>query len=130
MNILSIGDCEHRLQEVLLYLDARCQPGEGLTFSLFADTADLQQAGLAINCMTVPSAARIDSLCFELDTRSTDPLNELGESVICRPGEVLELTSLRFSFGPAHDSVVSITLDATCHTQQEASIPVHGEFVA
>jgi hypothetical protein len=101
-----------------------------LTFSLFADTADLQQAGFAINCMNVPGKARIDHLCFELDAHCTDTLNELGESVICEPGAVLELRSLRLAFGPGQGGVVSITLDAVCNTRQEAWIPVRGDFVA
>lgn len=101
-----------------------------MTFSLFADTTELQHAGLAINCMSVPGAARIDHLCFELDTKGTDTLNELGESVICEPGVVLELTALRLAFGSVRDGVVSITLDAIGHTRHEASIPIHGDFVA
>src|SRR6266498_1000698 len=103
MNSLRIGDQEHLLQEVLLYLDHGGRPEDGLTFSLFADTDELQQAGFAINCMSVPGAARIDHLCFELDADRTDTLNELGESVICKPGAVLELTSLRLAFGPVQD---------------------------
>src|SRR5688572_30097662 len=91
MNTLRIGNQEHLLQEVLLYLDHGDRPEDGLRFSLFADTAELQQAGFAINCMNVPGAGRIDNLCFELASDSTDPLNELGESVICEPGVVLEL---------------------------------------
>jgi hypothetical protein len=130
MNTLWIGDQEHLLQEVLLFLEHCGRPEDGLTFSLFADTAELQQAGFAINCMSVPGTARIDHLCFELGADRTDTLNELGESVICRPGAVLELKSLRLAFGPVHDGVVSISLDAVCNTRQEASILVRGEFVA
>jgi hypothetical protein len=130
MNTLRIRGQEHLLQEVLLYLEHRGRPEDGLTFSLFADTAELQQAGFAINCMSVPGTARIDHLGFELDARRTDTLNELGESVICRPGAVLELRSLRLAFGPVHDGVVSISLNAVCNTRREASIPVRGEFVA
>jgi hypothetical protein len=130
MKVLKIADHEHPLQEVLLYLDRRGEPEDGLTFSLSADTAELQQAGFAINCMSMPGATRIDGLRFEPDVHHTDTLNELGESVICRPGAVLELLSLRLSFGSVHSGRVSITLDAVCHTRQEASIPVRGEFVA
>jgi hypothetical protein len=130
MNTLKIGDQQHLLQEVLLYLEHRGRPENGLRFSLFADTDELQQAGFAIHCMNVPGNARIDHLCFELDTLRTDQLNELGESVICRPRAVLELRSLRLDFGRVHGGVVSIRLDAVCHTRQEASIPVRGEFVA
>jgi hypothetical protein len=129
-NTLRIRDQEHRVEEVLLYLEHRARPEDGLTFSLFADTGELQQAGLSINCMSVPGAARIDHLRFELDADRTDALNELGESVIGEPGAVLELTSLRLAFGPVHDGAVSITLDAVCHTRHEASIPVRGDFVA
>src|SRR5205807_5689862 len=99
-------------------------------FSLFADTAELQRAGLAINCMSVPGAARIDHLYFELDADRKDTLNELSESVICEPEVVLELVSLRLAFGSVHEGVVSITLDAVAHTRDRAPIPVRGDFVA
>jgi hypothetical protein len=115
---------------VLLFLDHCGRPEEGLTFSLFADTAELQQAGFAIHCMNVPGAARIDHLYFELNADSTDPLNELGESVICEPGVVLELTSLRLAFGMVHDELVSITLDAVGDRPQKAPIRICGDFVA
>jgi hypothetical protein len=46
VNIFRIGDPEHLLQEVLGYLDRRGRPGDGLTFSLLADSEELQQVGV------------------------------------------------------------------------------------
>lgn len=130
MNSLRIRDREHVLREVLLYLERRGRPEDGLTFSFYADPTELQQAGFAINFMNMPGAARIDHLRFELGRYCRDTLNELAESVICEPGAVLELTSLRLVFGPVRDGTVPVTLDAVCHSRYEASIRVHGEFVA
>lgn len=130
MNSLRISGRKYLLQEVLLYLESRGRPEDGLIFSLFADTDDLQQAGFAIHCMRVPGAARIDDLRFALDAHCTDTLNELAESVICEPGVVLELKALRLAFGPVHGGVVPVSLDAVCHARGETGIPVRGEFVA
>ena len=126
MNTLQIGDRVYPLGEVLLYLDVKSR-GEGLEFSLYADCEDLEQAGLAVNCMTMPTVNGLARTVLELGEDSPDTLNELAESVITEPGGTLELDFLRITFGTPRDGWVEATLEALCRrSEEEKEIPVRG----
>ena len=130
MNTLQIGDRVYPLGEVFLYLDVKCG-GEGLEFSLYAEGEELGQAGLAINCMTIPGERRIARTVFQLEEDSRDTVNELAESVIMEPGGPMELDFLRITFGNPRDGWVDATLEAQCHrTGEDGQIPVRGRLSA
>src|SRR5436190_18044104 len=113
MNTLKIGDRVHLLGDVVVSLSAEPGGDGGLTLSLHAGTGDLQQAGFAINRVTVPRVTQVSLLAVELGNDSGS-WNELAESVICEPGGALVLDWLQVSFRVARDGSVGGTLKAIC----------------
>ena len=129
MNTLHVGGDSYSLNEVLLYVEPLKGRQEGLELNLWAGSEDLEGPGFAINCISLPGATGVAGLTLELGEQSTDG-NELGESVICETGRVLELLTLRLTFGDVRDGTIPVTLDAECHRCTPETVRAHGELTA
>ena len=133
-SILKIGKTTYALGQVALTASHSEEGGEHfLTVDLFADTRELTKAGFAINCLTfrgICDAAGLQDEAILLRPDSDDELNELGESVICRPGEALEIDRLSLNFGRLAEGRMPVTMEAVCHASGGAGIPVSDEFEA
>ncbi len=116
--VLKIGDDEYPLTEVTLSAHQSKEDDEHfLTVNLFADTEGLSRAGFAINSITFRGLREVhglQDLSFVLGPDSDDPLNELGESVICKPGRVLELERLSLKFGQVSGDRIDAHMEAVC----------------
>lgn len=127
---LFIRKKEYVLNEVTLNLSiVRQGEDQYLQFDIFADCNDLKTAGFAINCMSIEglqSTKDIQGLIFKLGEDIEDYLNELSESVICEPGQVLELEHLLIKFGEIQNDFINIEIEAKCN----GDIPVKGHLTA
>ena len=68
-----------------------------------------------------------------LEVGSNDEVNELQESVICEPGQTLQLNSLRLEFGEFAGDTMPVRLDAVCErrgssVKPETGIKISGTF--
>jgi len=131
-SILRIDDIEYGIEDVAFSAHHHERDGEHfLEVNVFADTKEMSQAGFALNCLTFAGLQRIENLqrkTFSLGTDGDDDLNELGESVICKPGKVLEIDALRLKFGRLADSRMPVKMDAVCHGDGQTEIEVSGSF--
>ena len=131
---LKIGTRVHEIAEVTLSSHHQTSDGEHLlTVNLFADSRKLAQAGFAINSLTLRGLCKaedIQGVKFARNSESDDELNDLMESVICEPGQVLELDSLSLAFGRLSRGKINIAMQATCHAGRRSKIPVTGTFPA
>ncbi len=109
---------------------------------LFADCHDLQMAGIAINCISlINSINKVEDVQDKLivvgnqdqvasfDINIANKENEIGESVICKPGQVLEINKLRITLGKINDGFINIILEGMCESL-EGFIEVKSELSA
>jgi hypothetical protein len=137
---LTTGSVEYPLTDVLLHVYSDSAGADSLLiFDLLADCGDLTRAGFAINSMSavVTTAHSLAQRVFELDEQDDDPYNELRESVVCRPGSVLELSHLKICFGADQGDAIDVKLEAQCFRLDpdtdeiaETDISVSGQFQA
>jgi len=132
--VLSIGGCAYPIEPVLLTACHSEEAGEHfLTVDLFADTKDLAQAGFALNCLSfrgLKTLAQLQGTQFSLTEDSGDEINELLESAICMPGQVLQIESLHLKFGRLARGRMRVTMRAICQKDQKSGIAVRGSFAA
>jgi hypothetical protein len=94
---------------------------------LFADAKELSQAGFALNGLIFEGFRSLEDLkgkTLSLGPERDDHFNELAESVICKPGEVLEIDTLRLKFGRSAKGLLPVAIKATCHGVAEAKLYV------
>ena len=129
---IQIGATNFTLENVSLYVQANDAEGKQLlTIDLFADTEELTKAGFAINAISLPGLEQIsdlEDLSFSLNSVSDDPLNDLGESVICQPNAVLEIESIAFEFGKLTQKQIAVRMNAICVDENNSRITVNAEF--
>lgn len=130
---LIIRDKEYILSKVELSWEIIEEDKRFLRFNLFADCDDLKKPGIAINCIDIEglkSINDIEGIVFELSEEDEDPYNELNESVLVEPGNILELNYLFLKFGQISNGVIPVELRAVCNYGYEKDISVNGNLNA
>ncbi len=131
---LKVGTESYEIDEVILSTHHREQHGKHLlTVNVFADAKELSRAGFAINSLTfsgLQSVHDLENTTFSLTCDGSDDLNDLGESVLCVPGSVLEIDALELAFGTLVTKGLPIEIKAVCHGAGGPYVEVAGSFVA
>lgn len=133
-SILRIGDDQYEIEDVAIAVHHLAEPGhdDRLEVNIFADTRGMSQAGFVINSLFLRGLRGVEDLCGKafLLNRVSDCHDELAESVICQPGKVLEIDSLRLKFGRLEDGLLAVKMEVVCHGEGKSAIAVKVDFMA
>jgi hypothetical protein len=138
-SFMKIDGRKYDLEKVSVRFYFRPEP----RVDVFCDTEELKKAGLAINSISlVETIKSVDdiigkAIILEMDGEeevniADNKHNELGESVICRPGQVLELEGLFIKFNQIEGDYITLQMKASCFSLEslEMAIPVEASLCA
>ena len=130
-SILVIRDQQVLLDDVMI--SAGCCDADGescLAVDLFSDSRELSRHGFALNGIAFSGVDSLESLQGQVAVLRADDeeADALAESVICEPGQVLEINAMQLNFGEIADGHFTIDFLAICSRIDDAGNTVEDEI--
>ena len=120
VSVLHIGDQEYSLADVTLSAVVKTAMDNSayLSVTIIAHSGAPSGAGFTLDTLAFHQLEYLMDLpgtTLVLDDESYDPFNELGESVVYEPGNILEIDTLDLKFGPRQADTITVEFKAMCH---------------